>query len=84
MSTRGRTLEYEGYIHCSTRAQLPFVAAFLYGSYEGPDELVLLVGDPLRLDVSVKYEAPEPRAEKFPHVYGPIPVGAVVEVEPWR
>ncbi|MFF3485521.1 DUF952 domain-containing protein [Streptomyces sp. NPDC002701] len=84
MSTRGRTLEQEGFIHCSTRAQLPSVAAFLYGSYEGPDELVVLVVDPLRLDVPVKYEAPEPGAEKFPHVYGPIPVDSVVEVKPWR
>ncbi|TQL18240.1 DUF952 domain-containing protein [Streptomyces sp. SLBN-134] len=84
MSTRGRTLAQEGFIHCSTRAQLPSVAAFLYGSYEGPDELVVLVIDPGRLDVPVKYEAPEPGAEKFPHVYGPIPVDAVVQVEPWR
>jgi uncharacterized protein (DUF952 family) len=83
MSTRGRTLAQEGFIHCSTRAQLVSVAAVLYGSYEGPDELVVLVVDPARLDVPVKYEAPEPGAEKFPHVYGPIPVGAVVRVEPW-
>ncbi|MFJ7132546.1 DUF952 domain-containing protein [Streptomyces fungicidicus] len=84
MSTRGRTLAQEGFIHCSTRAQLPSVAAFLYGSYEGPDELVVLVIDPGLLDVPVKYEAPEPGAERFPHVYGPIPVDAVVQVEPWR
>jgi uncharacterized protein (DUF952 family) len=77
MSTRGRTLQEEGFIHCSTREQLPAVAAFLYGSYDGPDELVLLVIDPL------KYEAPEPGAEEFPHIYGPIPVEAVVDVEPW-
>lgn len=32
MSTRGRTLQEEGFIHCSTRAQLPRVAAFLDGS----------------------------------------------------
>ncbi|MCF4136685.1 DUF952 domain-containing protein [Streptomyces sp. Tue 6430] len=84
MSTRGRTLEQEGFVHCSTRAQLPAVASFLYGSYEGPDDLVVLVVDPARLDAPVRYEAPEPGAEEFPHVYGPIPVDAVVEVEPWR
>ncbi|MEV6959921.1 DUF952 domain-containing protein [Streptomyces sp. NPDC051207] len=83
VSTRGRTLAQEGFIHCSTRAQLPPVAAFLYGSYEGPDELVVLVVDPARLEVPVRYEAPEPGAEEYPHVYGPIPVDAVVEVEPW-
>ncbi|WP_030147275.1 DUF952 domain-containing protein [Streptomyces sp. NRRL S-455] len=84
MSTHGRTLAQEGFIHCSTRGQLPSVAAFLYDSCEDPDELVVLVVDPGRLDVPVKYEAPEPGAEKFPHVYGPIPVDAVVRVEPWR
>ncbi|MCL8015312.1 DUF952 domain-containing protein [Streptomyces sp. AS02] len=84
MSTRGRTLREEGFVHCSTRAQLPAVASFLYGSYDGPDELVVLVVDPARLDVPLKYEAPEAGSEEFPHVYGPIPVDAVVAVEPWR
>ncbi|MFG2551819.1 DUF952 domain-containing protein [Streptomyces sp. NPDC048581] len=84
MSTRGRALAEEGFVHCSTRAQLPTVAAFLYGSYDGPDELVVLVVDPARLDVPLKYEAPEPGSEEFPHVYGPIPVDAVVDVEVWR
>lgn len=84
MSTRGRTLKEEGFIHFSTRTQLPSVAAFLYGSYDGPDDLVVLVVDPARLDVPVKYEAMEPGGEEFPHVYGPVPVDAVVAVEPWR
>jgi uncharacterized protein (DUF952 family) len=83
MSTRGRTLQEEGFIHCSTRTQLPAVASFLYGSYDGPDELVVLVVDPARLDVPLKYEAPGPGGEEFPHVYGPIPVDAVVDVEAW-
>ncbi|MER6067234.1 DUF952 domain-containing protein, partial [Streptomyces sp. NPDC001792] len=43
MSKRGRTLQEEGFIHCSARAQLLRLAAFLYGSYEGPDDLVVLV-----------------------------------------
>jgi uncharacterized protein (DUF952 family) len=84
MSTRGRTLREVGFIHFSTRAQLPRVAAFLYGSYDGPDDLVVLVVDPARLGVPVKYEAAEPDGEEFPHVYGPVPVEAVVDVEPWR
>ncbi|CAL9556564.1 DUF952 domain-containing protein [Streptomyces sp. enrichment culture] len=83
MSTRGRTLQQEGFIHCSTREQLPKVAAFLYGAHDGPDELVVLVIDPARLDAPLRYEAPEPGGEEFPHVYGPVPVEAVVGVEPW-
>ncbi len=31
----------------------------------------------------VKYEAVQPGGEEFPHVYGPVPVDAVVDVEPW-
>ncbi|MGI5437708.1 DUF952 domain-containing protein [Streptomyces shenzhenensis] len=83
MSTRGRTLREEGFIHFSTRAQLPGVAAFLYGSYDRPDDLVVLVVDPALLGVPVKYETAEPGGEEFPHVYGPVPVEAVVDVEPW-
>ncbi|MDL5206051.1 DUF952 domain-containing protein [Streptomyces sp. ALI-76-A] len=84
MSTRGRTLEQGAFIRCPARAQLPSMAAFPYGSYEGPDELVLLVVNPVRLDVPVKYGAPGHGAEESPHVYGQMPLGAVVEVEPWR
>ncbi|MFJ9820513.1 DUF952 domain-containing protein [Streptomyces sp. NPDC101151] len=83
VSTRGRTLQEEGFIHFSTREQLPRIAAFLYGDYEGPDELVVLVVDPARLDVPLKYDAMPPHGEEFPHVYGPVPVEAVVDVEPW-
>ncbi|MGW0146713.1 DUF952 domain-containing protein [Streptomyces sp. NPDC003333] len=83
ISTRGRTLQEEGFIHCSTRAQLPAVAAFLYGSYDGHDDLVVLVVDPERLDVPLRHEAVKPGGEEFPHVYGPLPVSAVVDVERW-
>ncbi|MFC4506474.1 MULTISPECIES: DUF952 domain-containing protein [Streptomyces] len=82
-STRGRTLAEEGFVHCSTRAQLPKVAAFLYAAHD-PGELVVLVVDPARLDVPLRYEAVPPDGEEFPHVYGPIPVDAVVDVEPWK
>ena len=80
MSTRGRTLQEEGFIHCSTRGQLPRTAAAFYA---GVPDLVVLVIDPARLDVPLKYEAAKPGGEEFPHVYGPIPVDAVVGVEPW-
>ncbi|MFL4906969.1 DUF952 domain-containing protein [Streptomyces sp. MMS24-I2-30] len=83
MSTRGRTLREVRFVHFSSRAQLPRVAAFLYGSYDRPEDLVVLVVDPARLGVPVRWEAVEPDGEEFPHVYGPVPVGAVVDVEPW-
>ncbi|MFH9862887.1 DUF952 domain-containing protein [Streptomyces sp. NPDC017202] len=55
-----------------------------YDSSEDPDEPVVLVGDPARLEVPVKHESPEAGAEEVPQVYGPIPVDAVTGVEPWR
>lgn len=84
MSTRGRTLREQGFIHCSERHQLAAVAEFLYGDHPDPDDLVVLVIDGERLSVPVRYEAVEPGAEEFPHIYGPLPVDAVVAVEPWR
>ena len=80
ISTRGRTLREEGFIHCSTRDQLPRTAAAFYA---GLEDLVVLVIDPARLDVPLRYEASEPGGEEFPHVYGPIPAEAVVDVEDW-
>ncbi|MFD5638056.1 DUF952 domain-containing protein [Streptomyces sp. NPDC127077] len=83
ISTRGRTLQEEGFIHCSLRRQLPAVAAMVYGSYTGPDELVVLVVDAERLTAPVRFEAMTPGGEEFPHIYGPITVDAVVDVEAW-
>ncbi|MZF52756.1 DUF952 domain-containing protein [Streptomyces sp. SID5594] len=86
MSTRGRTLQEEGFIHLSLPHQLPGVARMLYGEgggSEGGDgghDLVVLVVDPARLTAPVRYEAMKPGGEEFPHLYGPLPVDAVVEV----
>ncbi|WP_345983141.1 DUF952 domain-containing protein [Streptomyces sp. DSS69] len=92
MSTRGRTLQEEGFIHLSLPRQLPGVARMLYGDGDGDGDgggtgadghdLVVLVVDPARLTAPVRYEAMKPGGEEFPHLYGPLPVAAVVEVRP--
>ncbi|MET9772050.1 DUF952 domain-containing protein [Streptomyces sp. NPDC006415] len=86
MSTRGRTLQEEGFIHLSLPHQLPGVARMLYGDGNGEgtggQDLVVLVVDPARLTDPVRYEAMKPGGEEFPHLYGPLPVGAVLEVRP--
>ncbi|WP_069883741.1 DUF952 domain-containing protein [Streptomyces luteocolor] len=84
MSTRGRTLAEEGFIHCSLPDQLRGVAEALYGDYDGPDDLVVLAIDSERLTAPVRFEAPAPGAAEFPHIYGPLPVSAVTEVSVWR
>ncbi|RVU17259.1 DUF952 domain-containing protein [Streptomyces antnestii] len=83
VSTRGRTLAEEGFIHCSLAHQLQPVADFLYGDYDGPDELVVLVIDSTRVPAPVRFEAAKPGGEEFPHIYGPLPVDAVTVVLGW-
>jgi uncharacterized protein (DUF952 family) len=77
MSTRGITLEEQGYIHCSLRHQLAAVAEAVYGD---ADDLVVLVIDSGRVPDPVRYEAPELGAEEYPHIYGALPADAVIEV----
>jgi uncharacterized protein (DUF952 family) len=53
--------------------------------YADVSELVLLTIDPDRLTAPVVDEPPADGIDElFPHVYGPIPVDAVVRAEPWR
>jgi uncharacterized protein (DUF952 family) len=77
---RPPSLASEGFAHCSTRAQLPGTLA---RHFPGPDPLVGLVLDPSGLAGSLRWEQSR-GGERFPHVYAPIPFGAVVAVEPLR
>ena len=77
-STIDTSLEEEGFIHCSFPEQ---VQATADRYYRGRDDIVLLRVDPDRLGVEVVVE--EARSgERFPHIYGPIPVEAVTSAEP--
>jgi uncharacterized protein (DUF952 family) len=78
VSTRGRTLAEEGFLHASYAHQWQGVRDAYYGDVTEP--LVLLEVDPGLLDVPVVDEVPAGGAEAFPHVYGPLPVAAVVAV----
>jgi uncharacterized protein (DUF952 family) len=51
--------------------------------YRGRDDLVLLHIDPARLDSPIRWElgiATDPESMLFPHLYGALPVGAVINV----
>jgi uncharacterized protein (DUF952 family) len=76
-STRDLTLEEQGYIHCSLPHQVRDVAERLYGDI---GDLIVLAIDSSRLQVPIRYEAPTLGGERYPHVYGAIPVDAVTEV----
>lgn len=68
------SLSSEGFIHCSTAAQ---VASTANAIFRGRRDLVLLHIDDTRVGATIKYEGAE-GGERFPHIYGPLPVGAVV------
>lgn len=72
-STLGRSLEEEGFVHCSTAEQ---VQATADGYYRGRPDVVLLTIDRRLVDSEIRVEG------GFPHVYGPIPTRAVVVASP--
>lgn len=78
-STIDTTLDDEGFIHASFAEQVQGVADRYY---RGRDDIVLLTIDPGRLDVELRVEDLTGRGESFPHLYGPLPVIAVVDVLP--
>ena len=66
----------DGYIHLSCASQ---VAATLDKHFSGVDGLVLAAVDLSRLGDTVRWE-PSRGGQLFPHIYGLLPVGAVVSV----
>lgn len=80
VSTRGVSLEEQGFIHAGEDMdQVEFVRNL---AYDDVPDLVLLVIDEAKLGVPVKREAVPQVGRTFPHIYGPLPVSAVVEVRP--
>lgn len=81
MSTRGQTLDEVGFIHLSTRDQVEATANRFYSDV---DQLVLLTVDPLKVPSEIKWEPPAPGVDTlFPHIYGPLPIAAVVTTNYW-
>lgn len=79
-STRGRTYEDVGFIHASSRAQLPGVAQLVFA--DDPAELCILLLETDTITASgtqVIYEDGG-NGEIYPHVYGPIDPAWVVDV----
>ncbi len=82
---RAASLAREGFIHCSTNAQVVPVAEKFYKGQHG---LVLLVIDPVRLRSPLKWEAPSdgvspngvPAEDSFPHIHGPLNLDAVIKI----
>lgn len=79
-STRDQLFSEVGFIHCSYSDQvLKSADRFYAGVY--PDDLVVLVIDPERLEAQLVVE-PAGNDELFPHIYGPLNPSAVVATRP--
>jgi len=77
-STRGRSLEDEGFLHAAHRPQVQGVFQRYYRDVREP--LLLLTIDTERLGVPWREE--DVGEESFPHIYGPLSPRAVVDVQP--
>ena len=77
-STRDVSLAAEGYIHCSFADQVAATASRFYGDL---DVVVLLRIDPALVTSPIVVEDLVGSGVEFPHVYGPIPVSAVVDAQ---
>lgn len=73
-----RPLTYadDGFIHCCFETQIAHV---LNEYFEDVTNLLLLKIDPTSVQDQTRLEA-SPTGEKFPHLYGELPVSVVVEV----
>jgi uncharacterized protein (DUF952 family) len=81
---RPESLSSAGFIHLSTREQVHLPANRLY---RGRDDLLLLHIDPAHLDAPIRWEsgvATDPESMLFPHLYGALPVSAVINVTSYR
>ena len=83
ISTRGQSLEQVGFVHLSQAHQVEATAHRFYGDLPaGAVQLLTLC--PSRLEaagVEVRFEPVGPSAELFPHLYGPVPLEAVLRAE---
>ena len=69
------SLDEEGFIHCSTFAQLEATANRIF---RGSGDLLLLEVDVEQLTAPLKWERATDVGEEFPHIYGPLNLDAVV------
>jgi uncharacterized protein (DUF952 family) len=75
---RGSPADADGYIHLSCASQ---IAATVDKHFSGVDGLALAAVDLSRLGNTVRWEASRD-GQLFPHIYGLLPIEAVVSVAP--
>jgi uncharacterized protein (DUF952 family) len=76
--------EAEAFVHLSAIEQVHLPANRLY---RGRDDMILLYVDPSALDAPVRWEPgvpTDPQSMLFPHLYGPLPMKAIIRRMPYR
>lgn len=81
ISTRGASLAQVGFIHASRASQ---VSMILDAFYSDLDDLVLLHIDTDRLTSPWRLDDVPGADESFPHIYGPLEIGAVIQTTQLR
>ena len=82
-STRGRTLNEVGFMHLSQALQVEATAARFYNDLPA-GAVTLLTIDPSQLTAELRLEPAPDSGELFPHLFGSLPLHAVVHAERWR
>lgn len=71
-----QSLEDQGFIHCSSGNNIEDTANRLFKDKEN---VLLLVINTALVDHDIKYEKDPELEEEFPHIYGPLNTGAVID-----
>lgn len=80
VSGRGMTLAGEGFIHFCDAGQRDGVWQRFWAGIDEP--VVVLTVDATRLDPAIVRESTSGGTERFPHLYGPLPISAVLSAVP--
>ncbi|MBS4043857.1 MAG: DUF952 domain-containing protein [Chitinophagaceae bacterium] len=75
------SLKIEGFIHCSTKHQ---VQGVLDRYFNGQHDLIKLTIDPQKLSSKLVFELSPSVNQEFPHVFGVIPLEAIIQTEQIR
>lgn len=70
----------EGFVHCSTLAQL---VGTIQRHFSGSDQLAVLELDLGRMGGDLRWEESRP-GERYPHLYRPLEIGDVIASHVWH